>query len=245
MKAINDVWAVIPVKNFGQAKQRLAPLLDEAERAELARMMLTDVLAALGNVAEIAGTVVVTADRDAADLAQRLGAGIVDEPAGGGLNLAVQRAAQVLAQAGRQGMLIVPADVPGVLAHDVSAALACLTTTGAVLVPARRDGGTNLLAYAPLDALRPCFGPDSARLHTQAASRAGLAPAVLKLPSLQLDIDRPADLADFMAQLTPTRTREFLLNLPHGRSGPLSGLLRRAAPEPWNRTPSHDDRPVT
>ena len=45
-----DVWAVVLVKPFRLAKQRLADVLDAGERAELARVMLADVLTAVEGV---------------------------------------------------------------------------------------------------------------------------------------------------------------------------------------------------
>ena len=40
-------WAILPVKEMGSAKQRLAPLLSPEERIGLMQVMLRDVLAAL------------------------------------------------------------------------------------------------------------------------------------------------------------------------------------------------------
>ena len=42
------IAAVLPVKRFGRAKQRLGSALGAAERRELAAAMVADVLAALG-----------------------------------------------------------------------------------------------------------------------------------------------------------------------------------------------------
>ena len=41
---LGRVWAVVPVKRFDQAKQRLSGVLDSAGRAALAAAMLGDVL---------------------------------------------------------------------------------------------------------------------------------------------------------------------------------------------------------
>ena len=38
------MWAVVPVKDMAGAKQRLSPVLEEAERQSLFRAMLEDVL---------------------------------------------------------------------------------------------------------------------------------------------------------------------------------------------------------
>ena len=41
------IWAMVPVKNLEHAKQRLADVLRAAERSELFRAMLEDVLSVL------------------------------------------------------------------------------------------------------------------------------------------------------------------------------------------------------
>ena len=53
--------AVLPVKSFGRAKQRLRPA--GVDRAELAAAMVGDVLEALGAVRGLDGVVVVSAER--------------------------------------------------------------------------------------------------------------------------------------------------------------------------------------
>ena len=58
------------------------------------------------------------------------------------------------------------------------------------------DGGTNALSMRPAGAMRTCFGePHSARLHAALAAEAGLAHAIVDLPGLAFDLDRPEDLA--------------------------------------------------
>ena len=54
--------AILPVKSFASAKQRLAGALGAEARQALARAMFTDVLGALGRVPELDEVVVVTAD---------------------------------------------------------------------------------------------------------------------------------------------------------------------------------------
>ena len=60
-------FAILPVKTFGAAKQRLSPAMDAAPRRALAEAMVADVLAALARVPELDATVVVTADPAARD----------------------------------------------------------------------------------------------------------------------------------------------------------------------------------
>src|SRR5918911_3039597 len=57
--------AILPVKSFGAAKQRLAESLGAGSRQALAQAMFTDVLAALRRASGLDGVVVVTSDRSA------------------------------------------------------------------------------------------------------------------------------------------------------------------------------------
>ncbi len=106
------IWAVVPVKDFQTAKQRLRAVLTPNERQALARAMLEDVLAALAQVRELDRLVLVTREPHAVTLARRFGAFILSEPSNRGQTAAVERA---FAQARRQGasaVLALPGDVP-------------------------------------------------------------------------------------------------------------------------------------
>ena len=230
--------AVVPVKPFALAKQRLQVCCTPAARRTLARLMLEDVLDVLGAVRALDGIVVVTADVDAAALARARRIEVLDEPPAGGLNAAVSAAAQRLVQQGCAGMLVLPGDAPGVTCGEVDQLLAAhgqgvLRRVPGVAPPprvndehapstARDDGprltivpahdgrGTNALALSPPTALRPAFGDDSFQRHLAAAQRAGLPACVLRLPGLGLDLDHPQDLARFAQTRTATRTWRFL-----------------------------------
>ena len=76
---MTGIWAVVPVKEFEGAKQRLSSCLSPEERRALATIMLEDVLDALSAVKQLAGVLVVTVDPVARSLAGRYGARIVTE----------------------------------------------------------------------------------------------------------------------------------------------------------------------
>src|SRR5262245_21544532 len=98
MGATSDIWAVIPVKETGGAKQRLGTAIPEALRSRFALAMLEDVLAALSAVPGLAGIGVVTLDAEATRLAERCGARVFTEGAREGQTGAVACAARLLAQ---------------------------------------------------------------------------------------------------------------------------------------------------
>ena len=74
---MSGVWAVVPVKEFEGAKQRLSPCLSPDERRLLATTMFEDVLEAVSAVEALAGVLVVTIDPVATSLASRHGARVV------------------------------------------------------------------------------------------------------------------------------------------------------------------------
>src|SRR5262249_58955828 len=109
MTAPPIIYGVVPVKNTRQAKQRLAGVLDRAQRQELALAMLEDVLAVLARIDELAGILVVTADAAAAAIAARYRAGVMEEGAHEGHTGAVAAAARRLVG---DGMVALPGDIP-------------------------------------------------------------------------------------------------------------------------------------
>jgi 2-phospho-L-lactate guanylyltransferase len=80
-------------------------------------------------------------------------------------------------------------------------------------VAASADGGTNALLLAPPGLLEPAFGPGSCARYRQAAAALGVAPKLLELPQVALDIDRPADLLALESLAGAPRTRALLRRL--------------------------------
>jgi 2-phospho-L-lactate guanylyltransferase len=212
MKAQRRIWAIVPVKSFARAKARLGPVLDARQRVELVRAMLGDVLVGLRQVDGLAGIVVVSGDPAAREVARAHRVESIDDPLEEGPNEAVLLALPVLRRWGADAMAVIPSDVPQLEANGLQPIVEALSRPLVALVPAARDGGTNLLGCAPLDAIAPCFGPGSFMRHMAAANGAGLDPRVFETPSLLYDIDRPEDLREFAA-LHPTRTGAYLREL--------------------------------
>jgi 2-phospho-L-lactate guanylyltransferase len=204
------IVAVVPVKETSDAKQRLAAVLSGVRRQQLALAMLEDVLAALAQVRGLAGILVVTIDRAATAIAARHGARVLTDGAGDGHTGAVAAAARRLVAAGCD-MLQIPGDVPLVEPEDIVRVIAAQTGVPAfAIVPAHDERGSNAVLCAPADAVPLRFGEDSYFPHLAAAAEHGIEPAVLRLPRLALDIDTPADLAQFLARPSRTRARALL-----------------------------------
>ena len=205
------MWAVVPVKDLANAKQRLADVLDPVERCTLFRVMLEDVLAALADAKGLDGLMVVTRDPAAIALAEGHGARVIGEDADCGHTAAVTAAARTLAAEGAGGLLTVPGDVPLVTPGEIEAVLAAHGTASAVtIVPARDEEGSNCIACSPPDAMPFRFGEDSFFPHLDAARRQGMEPRVLHLPGLGLDIDTAGDLTMLLARPGQSRAQAYV-----------------------------------
>ncbi len=226
--------AVVPAKDFGTAKQRLARALPVEARSALARAMLEDVLAAVagGGLDRI---LVVTPDADAAALAEGLGATVLVEREGAGHTAAVARGLVACRELGATLMLTVPGDLPCLTADEVRAILAaCGRPPAAVFVPSRSGLGTNAACLAPPDAVPLRFGEPSFADHLAAARARGLEPVVLALPGAGLDIDGPEDLEALLAHGPETRAARAIRAFGHGtatRAPRLEVLGIRGMPE--------------
>ena len=81
--------AILPVKRFDRAKQRLDTSVGETMRGELARAMVADVLLALAQTDSIECTIVVTREDSVAEAARRQGALVIADAAEQGQSAAV------------------------------------------------------------------------------------------------------------------------------------------------------------
>ncbi len=216
MTASPDIWAVVPVKDTAAAKTRLAAALPAPLRREFFLVMLEDVLAALAEASGLAGRLLVTTDPAAIALAGRYGVQSIADGADDGHSGAVAGAAQRLAREGRGGMLTLPGDIPLVSAAEIGRLLAAHGQSfrdGApsfTIAPSHDEKGSNAVLLSPPEAVPLRFGDDSFVPHLAAARACGIAPTVLHLPGIALDIDNPADLAHFAGLGSRTRAGLWL-----------------------------------
>ncbi|MEM8947742.1 MAG: 2-phospho-L-lactate guanylyltransferase [Pseudomonadota bacterium] len=213
---MQDVWAVMPVKNFENAKQRLRDVLSPDERHRLFGIMVEDVLGALRNCDRLAGILMVTRDPEAIRLAERYGARVLIEPANAGHTAASTLGAATLAAEGVGGMIQVPGDLPALASEDIAAMLDAHGPAPAVTIaPSRDEKGSNAVACSPPDLLPLSFGDDSFFPHCETARRLGTEPEIVRRDGLGLDIDTPDDLRTFLAGELPeenaSRTQRFLI----------------------------------
>ena len=199
--------AIIPVKRFGAAKQRLLETLDRPQRATLVKAMLSDVLLATSEASLVERVVVVTGE----GRAERLALGhsrrtttpleVLREPRDRGhpeaATLGIVRAKAL----GAGCVVLLPGDCPLLDATELDDALDRMGEGRVAVVPDRHGTGTNALLLCPADAIGPAFGPKSCARHAERGRSAGYEVAIEQLASLALDVDTPDDLAELASTL--------------------------------------------
>lgn len=206
---------VVPIKSFGAAKHRLNGLLDREERIRLAWAMAEDVLETVASLAGY-GHFVVSDDPEALSLAARYRVAAIEDRAVQGQSAAVRQGFDAAWERGFSAAVTIPGDVPGVRVDDLEELCSFRPEVEVVLAPDRDGLGTNGLRLIPPHAITLRFGEDSLKLHQAEATRAGRSVAVLPLPSLAVDLDRPEDVAAFLRLAPPTRALRVLTELKVG-----------------------------
>lgn len=199
--------AIIPVKRFARAKQRLLETLDRRQRAAVVKAMLADVLVAVTATESVERLILITgesrAERIAMDRARRAKTPIevLRDPDDHGHSEAATLGIIRALALGAECTALLPGDCPLLDPAELDAALARMRPGRVAVVPDRHGTGTNALLLAPGDAIGPAFGEGSMERHRDRATRAGYKVAVESLDSLALDLDTPDDLAVLAAEL--------------------------------------------
>jgi 2-phospho-L-lactate/phosphoenolpyruvate guanylyltransferase len=221
--------AILPVKSFARAKQRLSASVDDQLRLALAGAMVADVLAALAATDAIGATFVVTREELAARAALAGGARVIEDSDESGQSAAASLGIARAVADGFERVLCVPGDCPALDPGELTALLAGedLGSPAVVVLPDRHGTGTNGLLLSPPQVISPSFGPDSCARHVALAAQAGVACRVQPLTSLSLDVDTGEDLAALREALASSggrapRTRAVLGEQP-APNAPLAG----------------------
>ena len=223
-----EVWAVVPVKEIGGAKQRLAAMMPPALRQALALAMLADVLAALAGVAGLGGLIVVTVDPAAIRLVREYGGQAHADGARDGHTGAVAAGARHLIARGRGTMLTLPGDIPLVTAEEIARLIAAHRPAPSfTIAPAHDEQGSNAILMSPPDAVPLRFGEDSYFPHLAAARAAGIQPCVVRLPGIAFDIDNPQDLHHFAQRGSTTRAGTLISSCATEIGGAIATLKVR------------------
>jgi 2-phospho-L-lactate guanylyltransferase len=201
---------LIPVKNLSSAKQRLAAVLGQPARTELAQAMLHDVVAEVARWDRRPVCALVTSDPFAIDLAKQYDFEIIPDPANPGETGAIEMATRVCVERGIEFTLVIPADIPLIRASELDEVMAHAPAVGSVLAPAADGRGTNAAFRRPANLFPLKFGSDSFMPHLAAARATGKPCEILQLPGIALDVDNPYELHELLARPGETRSQSLI-----------------------------------
>ncbi|WP_035852870.1 2-phospho-L-lactate guanylyltransferase [Kitasatospora azatica] len=192
-----DNWSlVLPVKPLALAKSRLEPYAG-AHRSQLALAFALDTVTAALNCPAVGQVLVVTRDPVAGPRLAELGAVLVTDEPGGGLNPALSHGA-AHARRLRPGtpLAALSADLPALRPDELARVLGAVPAAGRAFLADAPGHGTTLLACAAGLPLAPAFGGASRRRHAAGGAHELALPDV---PSVRRDVDTGADLAQALA----------------------------------------------
>ena len=205
------MWAVIPVKNLSQAKQRLSPSLNAEERKHLFSAMLEDVLSVLVKIHLFEKIILATNCQNAISIAKLYGASVLTTGPDRGLNQAAIESVNFLKGKGIQGMFLIPADIPLVTDKDIYSVLETHPQSPSVsIIPSQDKSGSNCMVLTPPYIMPLRFGQKSFIRHKEIAQKRGLKINSRELAGFALYIDTPKDLYNLIHTKGNTRSQKYL-----------------------------------
>jgi 2-phospho-L-lactate guanylyltransferase len=207
---------LVPIKNTASAKQRLASILDQPARTQLAQAMLADVLTTLHEWKNRPKVGIVTSDPYAMKLAADYQFEVIPDPENPGETGAIEMATRGCVERGEDSTLVIPADIPLIESWELEEIYKHAPAEGSVLVPAGDGRGTNAAFRRPAGLFPLRFGNDSFKPHHAAAQATGKPCVVLNLPGIAVDVDSPPDLRQLLSLPGETRAQRLARswNLP-------------------------------
>jgi len=208
------VWAVIPVKQISQAKQRLSPLLSTEERRDFFSAMLEDVLSMMVKIDFFEKIILATNCPHAISIAGRHGITHFETGPDDGLNQAAGETVNHLLENGIRDMFLIPGDIPLITEEEINSVLkAHPSAPSLTIIPSRDKLGSNCILLSPPSRMPLKFGPDSYFRHLEIAQTNGLKINPMVFPGFGLDIDEPKDLFELLKAEGNTRSQKYLRQL--------------------------------
>ncbi len=205
---MDDIYAIIPVSKFKNAKTRLSPFLTEEERENLLKVMLHDVTDTLKKYVD--KIYIISRDEDVLEYAEKLNLGTILEDENSNLNKALKQAMKYCKGKAKK-IIIVPSDVPLIGKTNVQMLIDASKSLDFIIVPSK-GGGTNMIIMKPM-AIHTRFEGFSYKEHVQAAERKKLNPQVHDSFFMALDVNTAEDLGEIMIHGEKTHTRKYLKEL--------------------------------
>ena len=205
---MDNIYAIIPVSKFNNAKTRLSPFLTEEEREKLLKVMLQDVTDTLNKYVD--KIFIISRDEDVLDYAKKLKLDTILEDENSNLNKALKQAMKYCKGKTRK-VIIIPSDVPLIGKTNVQMLIDASKSLDFIIVPSK-GGGTNMIIMKPM-AIHTRFEGFSYKEHVQAAERKKLNPQVHDSFFMALDVNTAEDLGEIMIHGEKTHTRKYLKEL--------------------------------
>ena len=208
------MWAVIPVKQISQAKQRLSQLLSPEERRDFFSAMLEDVLSMMVKIDFFEKIILATNCSHAISIAGRHGITHFETGPDDGLNQAAGETVNHLLENGIRDMFLIPADIPLINEEEINSVLkAHPSAPSLTIIPSRDKLGSNCILLSPPSRMPLKFGPDSFFHHQEIAQTNGLKVNPMEFPGFGLDIDEPKDLFELLIAEGNTLSQKYLRQL--------------------------------
>ncbi len=205
---MDEIYAIIPVTKFKNAKTRLSPFLSEDERENLLKAMLRDVTDTLKkHVDEI---IIISRDEQVLEYGESLNVTTILENDNSNLNKALTQAMKYC-KGKTKKVIIVPSDIPLIGKTNVGMLIEASKNLDFIIVPAM-GGGTNMIIMKPM-AIHTRFEGLSYQEHIKVAERKKLNPQVHDSFFMALDVNTTEDLGEIMLHGTNTHTRKYLKEL--------------------------------
>lgn len=205
---MDNIYAIIPVTQFKNAKTRLSPFLSPDEREKLLKVMLQDVTDALKK--HVDKIFIISRDEDVLDYAKKLNVETILENENSNLNKALTQAMKYCKGKTRK-IMIVPSDIPLIGKTNIKILIDASKNLDFIIVPAK-GGGTNMIIMKPM-AIHTRYEGFSYKEHVQAAERKKLNPQVHDSFFMALDVNTAEDLGEIMIHGEKTHTRKYLKEL--------------------------------
>ena len=202
---MDNIYAIIPVSKFKNAKTRLSPFLSEEERESLLKVMLQDVTDTLKK--HVDKIFIISRDEDVLNYAKKLNLDTILEDENSNLNKALKQAMKYCKGKAKK-IIIVPSDVPLIGKTNVQMLIDASKSLDFIIVPSK-GGGTNMIIMKPM-AIHTRFEGFSYKEHVQAAERKNLNPQVHDSFFMALDVNTAEDLGEIMIHCEKTHTRKYL-----------------------------------
>ncbi|MER5937319.1 2-phospho-L-lactate guanylyltransferase [Streptomyces sp. NPDC001928] len=225
---------VVPLKPLARAKSRLSDAAADELRPGLALAFAQDTVAAALACPAVKDVAVVTDDPLAGRELGALGAHIVSDEPGGGLNAALAHAVAVVRSSRPETpVAALNADLPALRPLELARVLDAAAQFPRAFLADAAEIGTTLLTAAPGQELRPSFGTDSRARHRESGAREL---DLAEVDSVRQDVDTGADLRAALALGVGPRTATAVARL----AATPSGARGTARPAPTAPHPNHN-----